>query len=77
MLEKRQTGQFIVETEDGERIDVFEYTGIILTPSIDAAVEKKHEGMKEYRTAKNRLLKRLDGDTFEIVETGRKVKRVS
>lgn len=56
MLEKKQTDHFIVETEEGEKINVFEYTDIVLKPSFEDGIEKEERGMKEYRTAKNRLL---------------------
>lgn len=77
MREKKQTGRFIVETEEGERINVFEYTDIILTPSFEDGPEKEQEGRKEYRTATNHHVNRLDEETYEIVETGQRVKRIA
>lgn len=74
-MSKRQTGQFLVETEDGETITVFEFTEIGTDePSTESVIASREE-TKEYRTEEGRVLIRVREDIFEIVETGQRAMR--
>ena len=69
------TDEFDAVSEDGQSFRVVIYTTMIDASSPDNPNAEPIEGMKRYCTTNGQECSRIDGDTFEIVGLGLRIRR--
>jgi hypothetical protein len=70
------TDEFDVESEDGRQFHILIYMTMIDASSMSNPNAAPVEGLKRACTSEGHNCKRIDDDTFEIIELGLQVKQV-
>ena len=71
---RRSTDKFAVRADDGEELTVIEYQVFSIFNSLTGTREVP--GMKDYQLSDGRDVNWIDENNFEIVRTGRRLRRI-